>query len=97
MIELIAGMEFAHWAGRSAAKQKDSSEPVSVQFVGPSAIHPHSLDAPDSDQLNADIIAAAPIIGKSDQFLCCEMEILVLAANRCHFRGIHHPVQTVRA
>src|SRR5580692_12726322 len=80
-----------------SGKYNDSSEPVSVQFVGPSAIHSHSLDAPDSDQLYADIIAAAPIVGKSDQFFRCEMEILALAANRTHFRRIYRPMQTVRA
>ena len=97
MIELIAGMEFAHWEGRSAASQKTAANLVSVQFIGTSAIHAHSLDAPDADQLNADIIVAAPIIGKSNQFFRGVMKVLPWPQMRGHFRGIHRAVQSVRA
>ena len=38
-----------------------------AQFVGPSAIHAHALHVAHADQLDADIIAAIPLIGKRDR------------------------------
>ncbi len=95
VIELIAGMEFAHWEGRSAASTETAANLVSVQFVGTPAIHAHSLDVPNANQLNADIIAATPIIGKSNQFFRGLMKVHAMAANGGHFRSIHSAMQSI--
>ena len=47
--------------------------------------------------MNADIIIAAPIVGKRDQFFRRGKQVRAVAAKRGHFRGFHRAVQTVRA
>src|SRR5580658_204938 len=55
----------------------------SAQFVGPSAVHPHSLDTADADQLDAHIISAVFVVGKGDEFAGGDMQVLI----PCHDFG----------
>ena len=94
VIELIAGVESIHCGTESAVKDQWQQAAL-VQLIGPSPIHTHAFDIPDADQLNADIIVAAPFIGKRDQFLRGAMQVLAVAAERSHF-GSSPPSRAIR-
>src|ERR1700743_3228787 len=68
-----------------------------MQFIGPSAVHPHSLDAAHADQLYGDIVTAVTLIGEVDKFSGRGLQIRIPCYDLSHFLSLYGTVQAIAA
>jgi hypothetical protein len=68
VIELFPGVDGSLVSARSAESRP--GEPSLWKPIGSPAVHCHTFDAANADQLQADIITTVPLIGNIHQLAC---------------------------
>ena len=68
-----------------------------AELIRSPSVHSHTLDALDANKLDADIIAAIPLIGKRYQLVGGIVQIPMLGNNPRHVRRLQRTMQSIAA
>jgi hypothetical protein len=71
VVEGFAGFRLRHFVANR----------TSTEFVWPAAVHTHTFDTMDTDELNTDIVTAIALIGNRHQALCGGVQIFAVGDN----------------
>src|SRR5579884_423675 len=96
MVKLVAWMERSH-CPVGVKRRETGGVAESAKLIRAPAVHTHAFDASNADELNTDIIAAIPLVGKFQKPLGGANQGIHLADSAGHFLGCNRSMQPVRA